>query len=491
MSRSRRLRPGLTLTAAFAALAAAGACASGPETPGRDGARAPAAPWRYDVTLEPDGRLSVVATFPADSSTELGVDRAVEPFVDRVARAAGPEGDPRWEPVPRRNGRWILADDDRPRRVRFTVDLASLAGTSDPRAITSAAARGDDEGWAWLAPPSTWLLRPLGGPPGAPVTLAVRTPPGTAFVSGVAPHPGDPGARRFDADAIGRLSFTALGAMTVRQIELGGGAVTIAILPGERRMTDDEIVAWVEGGLRALVAFYGRLPVGHAAVIVDPGAPDGLIARARGGEGASVYLPIGSRSTLASLADDWTLVHELVHLACPEVDRRHHWLEEGLATYVEPIARVLAGDLEVEDHWRDLIEGLPQGLPEAGDRGLDRTATWGRTYWGGALFCLLADVEIRERTGNAKGLRDALRAVIDEGGSIASFWRMEQLLRVADDGAGTDVLRGLWERTRHDPHPVDLDELFARLGVRLDRGRVVFDDDAPLAAIRRAMTATE
>ena len=75
----------------------------------------------------------------------------------------------------------------------------------------------------------------------------------------------------------------------------------------------------------------------------------------------------------------------------------HHWIEEGLATYVEPIARAQAGQFSVKLVWRDLVVGLPRGLPQPGDRGLDFTPTWGRTYWGGALFCLLADIEIRKR----------------------------------------------------------------------------------------------
>ena len=36
---------------------------------------------------------------------------------------------------------------------------------------------------------------------------------------------------------------------------------------------------------------------------------------------------------------------------------------------------------------------------------------WAMTYWGGALFCLLADVEIREKTGNARAHDDALPAI--------------------------------------------------------------------------------
>ena len=89
--------------------------------------------------------------------------------------------------------------------------------------------------------------------------------------------------------------------------------------------------------------------------------------------------------------------------------RTHHWIEEGISVYVEPIARVQAGQLSAERMWSDVVRDMPQGEPEPDDRGLDHTHTWGRTYWGGAMFCLVADVRIRQQTGNRKGLQDALR----------------------------------------------------------------------------------
>ena len=80
-------------------------------------------------------------------------------------------------------------------------------------------------------------------------------------------------------------------------------------------------------------------------------------------------------------------------------------MEEGLATYIEPIARVQAGELPAKQIWRDMLDGMPKGEPQPGDKGLDRTHTWGRTYWGGALFCLVADVQIRVATAIAKDFR--------------------------------------------------------------------------------------
>ena len=135
-----------------------------------------------------------------------------------------------------------------------------------------------------------------------------------------------------------------------------------------------------------------------------------------------------------------------------------------------------------------LAEGLPNGLSGANDRGLDHTHTWGRIYWGGALFWFLADVEIHKRTQNRLGLEHALRGVIDAGGSNASRWSLDEIIRAGDAATGVPVLRELYDAMAAEPHPVDLPALMKSLGVEGPRGRVKLDDTAPLAPIRRAIT---
>ncbi len=173
------------------------------------------------------------------------------------------------------------------------------------------------------------------------------------------------------------------------------------------------------------------------------------------------------------------------------MDEKHHWIEEGIATYVEPIARIRAGHLTAEQMWLELVRDMPQGLPEAGDRGLDHTHTWGRTYWGGALFCLLGDVEIRSQTNNTKGLQHALRGILDAGGDIREDWILVDALRVGDRAVGVSVLQPLYARMKDRPVGVDLDALWAKLGVQLDGAVVRFDNSAVLADIRQAITAGE
>ena len=196
---------------------------------------------------------------------------------------------------------------------------------------------------------------------------------------------------------------------------------------------------------------------------------------------------VGQHVTIDQLHRDWVLTHEMVHFAFPSVSEEHHWMEEGSATYVEPIARALVGNLTPEQVWHDMVRDMHQGLPEPGDGGLDNTHTWGRTYWGGALFCLLADLGIRKATKNALGLQDALRSVNRAGGNIATDWPLEKAFGIGDKATGTTTLMDLYGQMRDKPHDVNLPELWAQLGVRRNGDAVTFDSSAPLASAREAI----
>jgi predicted metalloprotease with PDZ domain len=200
-----------------------------------------------------------------------------------------------------------------------------------------------------------------------------------------------------------------------------------------------------------------------------------------------IRLQIGRDITADELRNDWVLVHEMVHLAVPEVGDDHLWFTEGLSTYIEGIARVQAGDLPAERVWTEQIRSMPKGLPGPGDKGLDRTHTWGRTYWGGALFCLLADVEIRKKTSNRLGLRDAMRAVLRETGGVAFNVPIERVLKIGDGATNTTVLQDLYAQMKDKPFSPDLPELWQQLGIRLRGESLELENDAPLAATRDAI----
>jgi hypothetical protein len=286
------------------------------------------------------------------------------------------------------------------------------------------------------------------------------------------------------------MPYEAFATLPTSRLEVGGGAIEVAVAPGPLELPRQPLLDWITASARAVAAYYGRFPVARVRVLVVPGTGRGIRSGTTYGyRGAAIKVTIGRETQPEDLPRDWVMTHEMVHLALPELAAEHDWLGEGIATYVEPIGRVQVGALPVEKVWSDLIEGLPKGLPRPGDRGLDRTPTWGRTYWGGALFCLLADIEIRQRTGNERGLEDALRAVNEDGGNVEARWKIERVLEIGDRATGVPALRDLYDRMKGAPVDVDLPHLWQQLGVNLDGQKVTFDDTAPLASVRRAITA--
>lgn len=254
--------------------------------------------------------------------------------------------------------------------------------------------------------------------------------------------------------------------------------------------TRTDLLHWIQRAGDAVCTYYGKFPVHHLALDVQVRGGTGVHSGTTYPDGGGfIKISLGKDTSVAQLNDDWMLTHEMIHLAFPSMAEKHHWIEEGISVYVEPIARVQAGQLTAERMWSDVVRDLPQGEPGNGDRGLDNTHTWGRTYWGGAMFCLVADVRIRQQTANRKGLQDALRGILAAGGNITQDWAIERALATGDDATGTKVLANLYHEMSDQPHPVDLAAMWKELGVhRGSDGTVAFDAGAPLASVRAAIT---
>jgi hypothetical protein len=279
------------------------------------------------------------------------------------------------------------------------------------------------------------------------------------------------------------------GDPALRVLQVGGARLTV-VLPRHRLdVADDAVLEWVAAAAGAVAAYQGRFPVPSATVRIRVHAGRGIgSGSARCGASPEIRVSVGNATLPEDLRHDWVLTHEMVHLGFPSLDDQHHWMEEGLATYLEPVARARAGLLSPEEAWGKLVVFLPKGLPGKDDRGLDRTPTWGRTYWGGAAFWLLCDVEIRRRTHGRKGLEDVLRAVVAANGTLGAPWDVEEVIETGDVAVGAPILRELYQRLAITAAVVDLEELWHSLGVGHEDGAVVLNDQAPLAPIRRAIT---
>ena len=286
-----------------------------------------------------------------------------------------------------------------------------------------------------------------------------------------------------------QMLSAGLAGLPATRVAVPGGEIAVSFGPGSLGLDRDRILGWVKSCAVAVATYYGRFPASETQLLVLPQTGRGFSGgRTWAHRGAAIRIRVGELTTERDLERDWVLVHEMTHLAFPSLPEAHHWLEEGLATYVESIARAQARQLTLEAVWAGFVDGMPNGLPESGDRGLDHTPTWGRTYWGGALFCLLADLEIRRRTENQRGLQHALRAILGAG-SMQTSSELAPLLAIGDRATGVPVLTELYERMKDEPMPVKLEEIWRRLGIQPQGRTVRFIDDAPEAAIRRAITA--
>jgi hypothetical protein len=276
-------------------------------------------------------------------------------------------------------------------------------------------------------------------------------------------------------------------------IKVGASTLQVDFAEGALDLPKSAILAHVVAAASAVATYYGSFPVASARVLIIPvagrhGVLQGTTWGDMRGFPAFTRMRVGEHTTQADLNDDWMMTHELVHSAFPSMPDDQHWIEEGLATYVEPIARVMTGELTAKTIWSDMFRDVHQGEPAPGDEGLDRTHTWGRTYWGGAMFCLVADVEIRKATRNRKGLQDALRGIVEAGGTIDHDWTLPQALAIGDRTTKTHVLTRLYDDWKGKPVQVDLPNLWNELGVQAGPNGIEFVDTAPSAKVREAIT---
>ena len=276
-------------------------------------------------------------------------------------------------------------------------------------------------------------------------------------------------------------------------VQVGEAALQIDLAAGDLDLPPADFVERIQEAAFTVARYYGRFPVRRARILIVPiagahGIVQGTTWGNRDGFPGFTRLRIGQHTTKRELATEWVMTHELVHMAFASLPDDEHWLEEGIATYVEPIARAQVGELTPEKVWGDMVAGMPAGEPGRNDLGMNRTHTWGRTYWGGALFCLMADVEIRKQTDNRKGLRDALRAITSAGGpsTRAGLWRKYY------EPATRPPARTFWRRCTPTglmaPVMIDLDRLWSQLGVDHANGNISINPVAPLSRIRVMLT---
>ncbi|MEK9968035.1 MAG: hypothetical protein VW600_02790, partial [Ferrovibrio sp.] len=226
----------------------------------------------------------------------------------------------------------------------------------------------------------------------------------------------------------------------------------------------------------------------HTLLVTVP-VPDrnGVVfGRVRGGGGGTILLQLGEQVQKPALYDDWILVHEMTHLGAPFLTGRSSWVMEGMATYLEPLIRTQAGWRSPAQLWQEFTSDMPRGTQALTVESLDAVSRPG-LYWGGAIFMLLADLDIRQASGGKASLQTCLQAVLRKGGDTTKRWSRERFFSVCDAATGTGTMAKLSARYAQQASALDLAALWRDLGRSNGPGGIRFDDAAPLAHLRRAI----
>lgn len=284
--------------------------------------------------------------------------------------------------------------------------------------------------------------------------------------------------------------YAALRKQPGERIVLPGGEIALVFADGAPGLDRNRVRDWVRQGADAVTGYFGCFPVKHYGllVIADDGDTVGR-GTTYGYAGSATRIHVGRSTSQMAFTRDWVLTHEMLHAALPDLPRRALWLQEGNATYLEPLARARMGYLSAEEVWRQSLAGMPKGEPRIGDGGMDGTKSWARLYWGGATFWLRAEIDIARASGGRRSLQDAMRAINRQSGDNSADWTPEQMMAAGDAATGTNALSRLYARFAGASTTTDLSALFASLGVADRDGQVVFDDTAPLATLRRDLTS--
>ncbi len=138
----------------------------------------------------------------------------------------------------------------------------------------------------------------------------------------------------------------------------------ILLIPPQQFTADSLLTDWAQRSATMVAHYFGRFPVSEVRIVVIPVSGPRVAGGTTFGEPAPlIRIRVGTQVDAAALLDDWVLVHEMTHLALPDVGADHAWLSEGLAVYVEGVARVQAGNRTIEDVFAEEQRSMPRAMP--------------------------------------------------------------------------------------------------------------------------------
>jgi hypothetical protein len=362
-------------------------------------AAAPAATHQYTITLADDLKSLEVKALFAPGVTKISA-RARDAHENLIGMR-----DCETDRAIRARSRTVVVPGGF-RCLSYSVDLGRVA-------LQSARAGWDNER-AIAAPITEWMWRPrLGG--ADEVIVSFQLPEATQASVPWQPI-GDQALRyRLTSSPQSGTGVAFFGQFDTTITRVANTELRIVSLPSEDNPIGPQTIDWTRQTAENVVLAYGRFPNPHARVVLvpvrnwrsDSAVPFGRVVR-DGGE--TVELLVDPRHSEESFLGDWTATHEFSHLMLPYVARDQRWISEGFAQYYQNVLLARAGRYTQQLAWQKIRDGLERGRdsvpslsPNQAAAGDERSSRM-KIYWSGAALALMADVELRRRSGGAESL---------------------------------------------------------------------------------------
>jgi len=287
----------------------------------------------------------------------------------------------------------------------------------------------------------------------------------------------------------------------VTEAQITGATLRIEVLPPVDDKKAAEIVEWLRSASGNVSLAYGRFPVPSPRIVVVPTGnspwggnspvPFGRVTR-NGEEKVEFF--VNAERPIEEFYDDWTATHEFSHLMLPYVSGRHKWISEGFASYYQNVLMSRAGRYTPKRAWTKLHEGFERGRASRPELSLNDAAASGirrarmKIYWSGAAIALLADIELRERSGGEESLDVALDRLQECCLPSDRTWSGPELFARLDSLVEEPAFMPLYRRHANSAGFPDVGPAFQRLGIDVEDDELHIHRGAELAHIREAIT---
>jgi hypothetical protein len=441
----------------------------------------------YTVTIDADfSRLEVAAGF---ASTVYSVSARATGADEFLLSASDCQNNTDIITLDRR----MLIAEDGIRCMSYVVDLAKIIA-ADGRNLALAESN-------FLAAPAYWLWRPTIDADNE-VQITFELADGVRAAVPWTPVSGTGNTFRISASPENASAPAVFGTFEQTRMQVADANLSVTVLKARSDVQAGPIFDWVQSTANSVTLAYGRFPNPEAHIFVVPsgkpprGDRPGLFGQVMRDGGEVIEFRINEQRPIEQYYGHWAATHEFSHLLLPYVYKRHRWISEGFAQYHQNVLLARAGTLSEIAAWRNLYNGFERGRKSspslspneaAGDR--SRSSTM-KVYWSGAVLALMADVELRRRSGGTESLDLVLDRLQRCCLPSARTWGGLELLTKLDSLLETPVFVPLFEQIADTSGFPDVKPLLERLGVDMIGGELTLRSDAEYAAIRTAITAT-